>query len=53
MGYEHVEFKVVGSVSRHNSEKDKKHDELWQEVIKRVEEIMEDPKYSEIQLMSF
>jgi hypothetical protein len=53
MGYEHVEFKIVASVSRHNSDKDKKHDELWAEVIKRVEEIMNDPKYDEIQVMSF
>jgi hypothetical protein len=53
MGYLHVEFKIVASVSRHNSDKDKEHDELWEDVIRRVDEIMKDPKYSEIQVMSF
>jgi hypothetical protein len=52
VGYERKEFVVMGHVSRHNSEKDERHDALWDEVVKKLEAIIDDPKYSEITLMS-
>jgi len=53
MGYKAEALRVVVSLSNHNSEKDKEHEELWKDLIKRVEEIVEDPKYSPIQAMVF
>jgi hypothetical protein len=52
MGFERVEFVVAANLSRHNSDRDDRHDKLWDEVTKRIEEIINDPKYIEINLMS-
>jgi hypothetical protein len=51
MGYEQMSLVISATVSRHNSDRDKRHDELWQEVKDRIDEIIEDPKYAEIILM--
>lgn len=53
MGYELVDFKVIASLSRHNSDKDKEHDRLWEDATKRIEEIINDPKYKPIGLISY
>jgi hypothetical protein len=52
MGFERVTFVITATLSRHNSDKDERHDKLWDEVTKRIEEIINDPKYTEINLMS-
>lgn len=36
------------TLSRHNSLKDERHDELWQDFIKKVRYIAKNPKYKEI-----
>lgn len=48
MGYDTRSITVMASVSRHNSPKDDEHDALWEELQKRVGEIVEDPRYQDI-----
>lgn len=50
MGYENISITVWCSLSRHNSPKDEEHNALWEDFKKRVEDLMNDPKYSDIQL---
>ncbi len=51
MGYERLKFSVECLLSRHNSEKDKEHDALWAELRLKVEDIVNEPKYEEIQAL--
>lgn len=53
MGYDIVDYRITASVSRHNSDQDEEHDALWEEVKKRIQEIIDDPKYAPIQLGLF
>jgi hypothetical protein len=50
MGHEYVVGKFSASLSRHNSPKDYRHDELWLDFIKKIKEISTNPKYTEILL---
>ena len=51
MGYEYVTGTISASLSRHNSEKDIRHDELWDNFITHLKMIANNPKYKEINLM--
>jgi hypothetical protein len=51
MGYDAVGWSVAGRVSRHNSPKDKEDDELWDELVKRLEEVRDDPKFERLGLV--
>lgn len=48
MGTQQVKLEVYGSVSRHNSDKDRQHDSLWEELRHRVEMIVREHRYEEI-----
>lgn len=48
MGYLYVSGKFYGTVSRHNSNRDKEHNALWLDYIKRITEIAEEEKYKDI-----
>lgn len=45
MGYDRKEYTFCARVSRHNSPQDEEHDALWEEMIQRIEKILNDPKY--------
>lgn len=48
VGYHINTLTVIASVSRHNSERDRLHDELWDELVERIEALCNDPKYADI-----
>lgn len=48
MGYDARRLEIVAHVSRHNSPKDDRHDELWEDLMERIQAIVDDPKYQEI-----
>lgn len=48
MGYEHMQLRVIASVSRHNSLRDAEHDALWDDLCARVQAIVKDPIYRAI-----
>ena len=50
MGYDSQSITVWCSLSRHNSDRDEEHDALWEEFKDQVEKLINDSKYSEIQL---
>lgn len=50
MGYETMRREIFASVSRHNSERDREHDELWEDACRRIQEVIQDPKYIPIGL---
>lgn len=50
MGYEMVTFRAVADLSRHNSERDREHNELWNDFLDRVDAICEEEKYRPILL---
>jgi hypothetical protein len=50
MGNELVSGKFVAVLSRHNSDKDIRHDALWQDFITKIKQIANNPKYIEIHL---
>lgn len=50
MGLELVTAKVSASLSRKNSDKDVRHDLLWQDFIEQIKYIANNPKYKEINL---
>jgi len=50
VGWEQKTITILGLVSRHNSEHDREDDELWADAQKRIGEIVEDPKYGDINL---
>lgn len=52
MGYEYRTLSITASVSRHNSARDEADDRLWDDLVKRVEEIVNDEKYRQITPMT-
>lgn len=50
MGYEIATAQWDARLSRHNSEKDKEHDQLWEKFIREVDEIVAKSEYREIGL---
>lgn len=53
MGYSTVGLQVSGSVSRHNSERDKQDDALWEELHDRIVALCSDPRYEQVSPMVF
>lgn len=51
MSNEGVAFTVIGTVSRHNSPKDAEHDELWADLKRRVDAIVDEDQYAKIHAM--
>lgn len=57
MGYEQVELKIVGKVSRHNSPRDRIGDKIWEEFVDYITREINEGSYSglwkmiEIQVM--
>lgn len=51
MGYIRVTGTISARLSRHNSEKDIRNDELWTDFISKIRHIANNPKYKEIDLM--
>lgn len=45
MGWDTRRIEIVVHVSRHNSENDKRDDDLLDEMETRIKEVVEDPKY--------
>lgn len=50
MGTEAAECTFIAHLSRHNSNKDKRHDTLWREFINQVRWLAANKKYEEIGL---
>jgi len=48
MGYEQVELKIVGKVSRHNSPRDRVHDKIWEEFLAYIDYEVNMGAYSEL-----
>lgn len=48
MGYEQVELKIVGKVSRHNSPRDRVHDKIWEEFVNYITKQINESSYSEL-----
>lgn len=51
MGWDSVRWSVSGRVSRHNLENDDIDNALWDEVVKRLEEVRDDPKFERLGLI--
>lgn len=51
MGRSLEEYRILASLSSHNSEQDEIDEQLWEEVKRRIREIIEDPRYESINLM--
>lgn len=49
MGYESVSITVMAALSRHNSEQDREDNVDWEHLVNRIQEIVEEDIYSEIQ----
>jgi hypothetical protein len=50
MGSLRAEGRFFATLSRHNSSKDTRHDELWLDFIDKIKQISSNPKYREINL---
>jgi hypothetical protein len=50
MGYTRFEGHFSASLSRHNSSKDERHDALWLDFVTKVEALVKNKKYDEINL---
>lgn len=50
MGFERVTGNFTAELSRHNSLKDIRHDDLWRDFIDKVKMLAGNPKYREILL---
>lgn len=48
MGYKRMEYNVTARVSRHNSDQDEEDDALWNDLVRRIVELLKDPKYKPI-----
>jgi hypothetical protein len=48
MGYNRQEFTVTAVTSSHNSPRDDEDEALWNELVERVRQIVEDKKYERI-----
>jgi hypothetical protein len=51
VGYDSVGWSIAGSVSRHNSPRDKEDDELWEDLVERLKAIRDEPKYERLNLV--
>lgn len=51
MGYERAELTITARLSRHNSERDAAHDELWDTLVKDIEALIESPEFADISPM--
>lgn len=51
MGWERKEIQICGHVSRHNSPKDDRDDALWADLVRRVNEIVNDPHYEPLNVL--
>jgi hypothetical protein len=52
MGRDCVEFRVTATVSRHNSDRDREDDALWEELRERVRMICMEHRYESISPMA-
>ncbi len=50
MGYEIRKAYATATVSRHNSDRDTRHDDLWKDFITTIQYLASNAKYKEIQL---
>jgi hypothetical protein len=50
MGNLFIEGKFTASLSRHNSERDTRHNQLWLDFITSIQHLASNPKYKEILL---
>lgn len=48
MGWEIREATITARLSRHNDERNQLHDDLWDDLMKRVSEVVNDPKYADL-----
>lgn len=48
MGFERTQLTVSATVSRHNSDADRRDDLLWEDLSRRVRELAADPRYDAI-----
>ena len=48
MGYDRRSMTVTVYVSRHNSEQDEIDDALFDDMVERIREIINDPKYADL-----
>lgn len=51
MGYDQRTFRVIGHVSRHNSPKDAVHDALWDLLVARIREALDDKAFEPLNLI--
>jgi len=51
MGWDQREIKIVGHVSRHNSDKDDLDDSLFDELEHRITMIVKEKQYNDLNLM--
>lgn len=51
MGYMLIDGKFSASLSRHNSLKDIRHDDLWNDFVSKIQMLANNPKYKEINLI--
>lgn len=50
MGWDKVELRIMGRVSRHNSQQDKDDDSDWEELRHRIELIIREHRYDRLEL---
>lgn len=50
MGWEQQQLKIIGRVSRHNSEDDDRDDALWRHLVRRVRHIAQEDQYKPLGL---
>lgn len=52
MGWDREELQIFGHVSRHNSPQDAEDDALWADLVKRVREVIDDPRYESLNIIT-
>lgn len=52
MGYEQKDVRVMAVVSRHNSPRDAEDAALWAEMVSRLREVCDDPRYARLNVMA-
>ena len=53
MGWDQKKAEIIGHVSRHNSDQDRKDDADWEEFIERVRAISKEHRYADLELDVF
>jgi hypothetical protein len=48
MGYESRHVEIHATVSRHNDDRDSRHDALWDDLVERIRAIVKEAQYDEI-----